>query len=117
MMKISSFALLAFLVSLQACLADLATPFVDIDNKLGDTSISHARVAALGPKMESPFLVILINDEEQPVVLWAAAKRGVLKESLLGREIIIKGVVTKAGTASRKPEIEILQAKPLKRKY
>jgi hypothetical protein len=100
--------------SLSACFADFATPFVEIHNKPGDVSVSHARVAALGPEMGSTFLVIVMNDQTQPVVLWATAKKGVLKESLLGREVSIKAVITKAGSVTTKPEIEILQAEPLK---
>lgn len=101
-------------ILLSACFADFATPFVDVNNELGDISEARARVAALGPTMASPFLVIIMNDELQPVVLWAKAKKGVIRQSLLGREIRIKAVITKTGTASANPEVEILQAKPLK---
>jgi hypothetical protein len=117
-MRIKSVRQFVFLgclfVSLSPCFADFATPFVEINNKPGDVSVSHARVAALGPDMGSRFLVIVMNDQGQPVVLWATAKQGVLKESLLGREISIKAVITKAGSATTKPEIEILQTEPLK---
>lgn len=104
------------LICLSPCKADFATPFVGVNNEVGDISVTHARVVALGPNIESTFLVIVMNDEIQPVVLWAKAKKGVIKESLLGREIRIKAVITKCGTESAKPEIEILQANPLKAK-
>jgi hypothetical protein len=98
---------------LSPCYADFATPFVGIHNKPGDVSVTHARVVALGPELDSRFLVIVMNDQMQPVVLWSTAKQGVLNESLLGREIIIKAKVTKAGSATTKPALEILHAERL----
>ena len=102
-----------FFISLSPCVADFGTPFVEIDNKIGDVSVSHARVVALGPDMRSRFLVIVMNDQCKPVVLWATAKSGVVKESLLGREIRIRAKVTKARSATNKPELEILHVELL----
>jgi hypothetical protein len=101
-------------MSQSPCDADFATPFVEIHNKPGDVSVAHALVAALGPEIGYRFLVIVMNDQEQPVVLWATAKQGVIKESLLGREVSIAAMISKAGSATTKPELEILQAEPLK---
>ena len=103
-------------VLLSPCFADFATPFVEIKNKPGDIADTRARVVALGPNIGSQFLVIVMNDQEQPVVLWATAKKGILDDSVLGREVQIKAKVTRAGTATSPPEIEILRTDLLKSK-
>ena len=102
-----------FFISLSPCVADFATPFVEINNKIGDVSVTHAHVAALGPDMGSRFLVIVMSDQMQFVVLRATAKQGVVKESLLGREISIRAKVTKTRSATNKPELEILHVELL----
>ena len=48
------------------------------------------------------------------LVLRATAKNGVVKDPLLGRQVKLKAVVTKAGSASGKPELEILHCKAMK---
>lgn len=86
---------------------------MEVQNKPGNIPVSQTRVAAPGPEMGLRFPVIVMNDPMQPVVPRATAKEGVLNESLLGREAGIKAVISKAGSASSKPEIELLQAEPL----
>jgi hypothetical protein len=98
---------------LPSCHADFATPFVEINNRVGDVSTSHGYVMTSGSEINPRFFVMVMSDTMQPVVLWATAKQGVVKESLLGREIVIKAVVTKAGSRTTKPELEILSTKPL----
>ena len=105
---------LQFLIALGEIRADLATPFVDTGNKKGDVSVTHGFVVALGPEIGERFMVIIIDDGEQPVVLWATAKKGIIKESLLGREVLVKARISKEATARAKPQLEILQATPLK---
>jgi hypothetical protein len=66
--------------------------------------------------MNSRFLVIVTTDTMGHVVLQATAKEEVVKESVLGREVRITARITKAGSATTKPELEILHVEPLKSK-
>ena len=106
------------LTALSPCRADFATPFVEINNKMGDVSSAHGYVVAMGPEMDPQYLwVIVRTDTFEHVVLRAAAKDGVVKESLLGRWVIIKAVITKAGVKTgagrTRPELEILSVEPV----
>ena len=102
------------LLCLTPCHADLATPFVEINKNVGDVSESYGYIVVLGPEMNTQFLVIVRTDMCKHLVLSATAKNGVVKEPLLGRQVKLKAVVTKAGSASSKPELEILHCEPMK---
>ena len=103
-------------------LADFATPFVEINNKVGDVSEGHGYVVALGHKVESckHFLVVVTTDCEEHIVLEATADNNVVKEPLLGRPVIIKAEVvdrkedpkTKRATV----KLKILSVKSSKKK-
>jgi hypothetical protein len=74
-------------------LADFATPFADINNEVGDISEGHGYVVALGHENAKHFLVIVMTDTLEHVVVRATADEGVVKEPLLGRPAIIKAEV------------------------
>jgi hypothetical protein len=75
--------------------ADFATPFVEINNHVGD--ISEARgfvVARCNPVEEcSHFIVIVSTDRLTFVTIGATAESDVVKNSLVGRPVIIKAEV------------------------
>jgi hypothetical protein len=83
--------------------ADLATPFVEMNNQVGDISEAHGWVVTLGSKLEDSkyFYVIVNTDTMDQVVIGATAEKGVVKESLLGRWVIIKAQVTSLSDAPR----------------
>ena len=60
--------------------ADFATPFVEVNNKVGDISEVYGYVIALSPNIEkcTHFLVIVTTDCMQHVVINATAKRGLI---------------------------------------
>ena len=99
------------LVGLAPCRADFATPFVEIHNKVGDVGMTHGYVVVEGP---ARFLVIVMTDSMNHVVLRATAEKGVVKDSVLGREVRIKASVTKAKTPNVNPELKILSVEGLK---
>jgi hypothetical protein len=99
------------LVGLAPCRADFATPFVGINNKVGDVGMTHGYVVIEGP---ARFLVIVITDSMNHVVLRATAEKGVVKDSVLGREVRIKASVAKAKTPGANPELKILAVEELK---
>jgi len=76
--------------------ADFATPFIEINNKVGDVSEAHGFVVVLSSKVEDcrSFLVIVTTDTMEHVVIRATAEKNLVKESLLGRQVIIKAEVT-----------------------
>ena len=99
------------LVGPAPCRADFATPFVVNHNKVGDVGRTHGYVVVEGP---ARFLVIVRTDSKNYVVLRATAEKGVVKDSVLGREVWIKASVTKAQTRNLNPELKILSVKGLK---
>jgi general secretion pathway protein G len=76
-------------------MADFATPFVEINNKVGDVSEAHGYVVALGHEVENCdyYLVVVTTDTREHVVLDATADKNVVKEALLGRPVLIKAKV------------------------
>lgn len=101
--------------------ADFATPFVGINNKVGDISESYGYVVALDPNIGecTYFLVIVINDREQYVVINATAKKKLITQSLLGRQVIIKAKVVSRNEDSKTKKVEIkleiLSVRPLEK--
>jgi hypothetical protein len=117
------------------CYADFATPFVEVNNKLGDVSTTQAYVLTLGPQSTNRFMVVVMTDTRQYevykatpnqgvvmleksqlraiLVLQATAKEGVVKDSLLGREVLLKATIAKAGSWKTLPELEILEVEAL----
>ncbi|MDK1022235.1 MAG: hypothetical protein QGD90_11445 [Candidatus Hydrogenedentes bacterium] len=90
--------LFAALIIVPSALADGPTPFVEINNKVGDISEEHGYVVALGHKVEDSeyYLVLVVTDTMQHVVINATAEKDVVKESLIGREVIIRAEVTES---------------------
>lgn len=76
--------------------ADFATPFRETTTKVGDVSEEGGYVVALGHEVAdcNDYLVIVRNDNMQYVTIEATADKKVVKESLLGRPVIIKAQVT-----------------------
>jgi len=76
-------------------LADFATPFMEINNKVGDVSEAHGYVVALSHEVEScdHYLVVVTTDTMEHRVLDATADKNVVKEALLGRPVMIKAKV------------------------
>jgi hypothetical protein len=99
--------------------ADWATPFVEINNKLGDVSESHAYVVALGADVETcdHYLVVVTTDCMEHIVIRATAEPGVVKESLLGRPVLVRGKVVErkedSETGRVSVELQILEMKPI----
>ena len=86
----------AILLIARGALADFATPFVEINNKVGDVSEAHGYVVALGHKVEecTYYLVIVTDDCMEHIVIESTADKNVVKEPLLGRPVIIRAEVT-----------------------
>ena len=74
-------------------LADYAAPFLEINNKIGDVSEAHGYVVATGHEDSTHFLVIVRTDTMEHIAIRATAGKDVVKESLLGRPVIIKAEV------------------------
>jgi hypothetical protein len=79
----------------QKAIADLATPFVEVNNQVGDISEAHGWVVASGSTLEESdsFLVIVLTDTMDHVVLRAAAAKGLVREFVLGRWVLVKAEV------------------------
>ncbi len=77
-------------------LTDFAVPLVEINNKVGNVAEIHGYVVALGHNVEDCkyYLVLVTNDRMEHIVISATADKNVVKESLLGRPVIIKAQVT-----------------------
>ena len=109
------------LVLVRHALADRATPFVETTRKVGDVSESYGYVVAQRPKVEEckHYLVIVGTDTMQHVVIRATAKKGMVKESLLGRPVMIKAEVTERKkdpkTERVTVQLKILSVKPWKK--
>jgi hypothetical protein len=75
--------------------ADFATPFVEVNNKIGDISEASGYVISLDPNIEecTNFLVIVLNDCMEYVSIKATATKKLITQSLLGRPVIIKAKV------------------------
>ena len=101
--------------------ADFATPFVEVNNKVGDISEAHGYVVALSPNIEqcTHFLVIVTTDCEEHVVINATANRELITQSFLGKPVIIKAKVISrnenARTKKTEIELEILSVRPLEK--
>lgn len=90
--------------------ADFATPFVEIQNKVGDISEGHGYVVATSNDKEpAGFLVIVLTDTMEHVVIRAKADPGTVKPSLLGRPVIVKAKITKRveASGSKPPRVEL----------
>ncbi len=93
------FTLFVFYVGIfsisQIARADSATPFVEVNNQVGDVSEAHGWVVASGSKLEESdsFLVIVTTDTMKHVVIRATAEKGVIRESVLGRWVLVKAEV------------------------
>jgi hypothetical protein len=76
--------------------ADFATPFIEINNNIGDVSDAYGYVVADDNNAAecSAFLVIARTDTMDYVVIKATANKGVVAESMIGRWVIIKAQVT-----------------------
>jgi len=88
--------LVATLLIVRAGDADFATPFAGVNNEVGDVSEAHGYVVAMGPNVRDCkyYLVIVMTDCMEHVVMMATAEKGVVKESLLGRPVIVGAEVT-----------------------
>ena len=100
--------------------ADFATPFVEVNNKVGDISEAYGYVVALSPNIEkcTHFLVIVIDDRMRPVGFYATAEKKLITQSLLGRPVIIKAkVVSREEYRDKTKDIrlEILSVRPLEK--
>jgi hypothetical protein len=99
--------------------ADFATPFTEINNKVGDISEAHGYVAAKDPNAEDGtyFWVMVMDDCGRRVVINATAKKNVVTRSLLDKEVTIKAKVVSrkknAKTQKMEIELEILSVRPL----
>lgn len=98
--------------------ADFATPFVEINNKVGDISEAHGYVVALSRNAEgcTSFLVIVATDEEQHVVINATARRKLITRAFIGRPVTIRAKIIKRSENSKNNkteiELEILSVRP-----
>ena len=95
-MLLGMLILAATFLIVRGTLADFATPFMEINNKVGDVSEAHGYVVALGDNVEECkyYLVIVGTDTMEHIVIKATADKNVVKESLVGRQAIIKAEVT-----------------------
>ena len=86
----------ATLLIVRDTLADVATPFMEINSKVGDVSEAHGYVVALGHKVEEcrHYLVIVTDDCMEHIVVTSTADKNAVKEPLLGRPAIIRAEVT-----------------------
>ncbi len=79
-----------FAVARQAT-ADFATAFVET-TKVGETSTEYGYIVSLGAEGTN-YLVIVMNDQMQHVVLQAVAKKGAVQDSEVGRHVLIQAEV------------------------
>jgi len=95
-MLLGMLILAATFLIVRGTLADFATPFMEINNKVGDVSEAHGYVVALGHKVEDckHYLVIVTTDCMEHIVIKSTADKNVVKEPLLGRPAIIRAEVT-----------------------
>ncbi len=97
-LKSNFFAILVFaglfFIS-QNARADFATPFVEMNNQVGDVSEAHGWVATTGSTLKEgdSYFVIVTTDTMKHVVIRAAAEMGVVRESVLGRWVLVKAEV------------------------
>ena len=104
-------------------LADFPTPFVEVNNQVGDVSQAHAFIVTLGPlasKTHEHYLVVVPTDFGEYVVIDAIAKKEIVKETLLGREIVLEAEVIEriedSKTKHPKIKLKILSVVPIKAK-
>jgi hypothetical protein len=79
----------------QVVRGDFATPFVEVNNKVGNVSEAHGYVLVPDGD-DGPFTVLVTTDTMQYVALAATAEKGVVPAELIGRWAIIKAEVVKA---------------------
>ena len=100
---------MALVAGLHLARADMATPFVEINNKVGDVSESHGYVLA-NEGDDEHFMVLVRNDSGQFLAIQATAEKGAVPTGAIGRFAVIKAEVTKA---SAKREVAGMQLKIL----
>ena len=79
---------------ISAARADFATPFVEINNKVGDVSTAHGYIVSLGDENAKHFLVIVETDTAEYDTIRATAAAGIVPAQTLGRHVIVKAKVT-----------------------
>ena len=90
-------AFLAFIAVQSACLADFATPFVEINNQKGEVSESYGYLVAVDSDPGTNYLAIVTTDTLQHIVLHATARPRVVEPSDLGRWIRFEAQITQTG--------------------
>ncbi len=97
--------------------ADFSTPFIEPPgNKVGDESTSHAYILIVGPPeaVGPDYRVVVLTDTEEYLAIPARAKKGVVSDALLGREVKVRAKILQQGSGKNgRPEIEILSVEPL----
>ena len=109
-----------FFVS-QSARADSTTPFLGINNQYGDISEARGFIVALSDDVENckVFRVIVRTDKMELVMINAQADKGVVKESMVGREVFVKAkVALRVEKQDTEPyiQLQILSVRPLKEK-
>jgi hypothetical protein len=110
-MRVFRTALLALAISVPAAArADAPTPFVDTRYKVGTTYTEPGSIVSLGG---SKYLVIVETDTREFVILRATAKKGVVADDKLGREVKVEAklVARKGKEKPGEENLEILSAK------
>ncbi|NLX24438.1 MAG: hypothetical protein GXY61_00540 [Lentisphaerae bacterium] len=110
-------AFLAFIAVQSACLADFATPFVEINNQKGEVSESYGYLVAVDSDPGTNYLAIVTTDTLQHIVLHATARPRVVEPSDLGRWIRFEAQITQTGNADNPPRLEILRTSEAKKAH
>jgi hypothetical protein len=98
---------LGWLIALTAARADWATPFAEINNKVGDVSEAHGYVVTTAENEDGPFMVIVTTDTMQSVAILARADKSAVPVERIGRWSIIKAKVVKAPTGNQATDMEL----------
>ena len=91
---------------------DFATPFVEINNEVGDVSKAHCYVVAISHDFFPVHLVIVGTDTSEHVVIKATVAREIVKTDLLGRPVIIKAETVTPTRSNYHTKLKILSMEP-----
>lgn len=88
--------------------ADFATPFIEINNKLGDVSEAQGWIVNFLDDTAPWYLIVVAGDTGQFYVLRAKAEPGIVPKELVGRSSIIKAEIVRPTTQGRQGQVKIL---------
>jgi hypothetical protein len=112
--RIKAVAMVMMILSLAspAVHGDFATPFMEINNKVGDVSTAHCYIVAISHSFFPVHLVIVDTDTSEHVVIKATVAREIVKTDLLGRPVIVKAQTVAPTKSNYHTTLKILSMEP-----